>query len=92
MSLTPEQKAANEQLEKAVMAVIEAYGSIPPGYNVTNYMVVGESIGFHEDDNTDTAVFLLYRDGQIRATVGVGLFDLGYDKFKSDLEPPDDDE
>lgn len=92
MSITPEQKAANDQLEEAVHAVIKAYGSIPDGYNVTDYMVIGDAIGFHGEDDSDTAIFLLFRNGQMRATVGTGLFDLGYEKWKTQIDPPGDDD
>lgn len=92
MSFTPEQKAANEKLEEAIQGVVGAYNLIPGGAVVTDYMVVGESIGFHENEDTSTGVFLAFRGGRIRNSVAIGLFDLGYDHFKATMEPVEDEE
>lgn len=94
MAHTPEQKRANELLEEAIQATIKAYDMTPNGSTVTDYMVIGETISFHDEDDTSTGVFLAFRNGQIRNTVAMGLFDLGYDHYKATMEPvmgPDDD-
>lgn len=87
MKFTPEQKEANRLLEEAVQATLKAYDMIPSGAVVTDYMVVGETISFHEEDDTSTGVFLAFRNGSIRNTVAMGLFDLGYDHYKATMEP-----
>ena len=92
MSFTPEQKAANDKLEDAIQEVIKVYNLLADGSVVTDYMVVGEAMGFHEDDRSSTQVFLAYRGGQIRNSVALGLFDLGYDQYKAGMEPILDDE
>lgn len=92
MTFTPEQKAANDKLEQAVQAVVKAYELIPSDAVITDFMVVGESIGFHDNEDTSTGVFLAFRGGRIRNSVAIGLFDLGYDHYKASMEPVIDDE
>lgn len=92
MTFTPEQKAANEKLEEAVQAVVKAYELIPSDTVITDFMVVGESIGFHDNEDTSTGVFLAFRGGRIRNSVAIGLFDLGYDHYKASMEPVIDEE
>lgn len=92
MTFTPEQKAANDKLEQAVQAVVKAYELIPSDAVITDFMVVGESIGFHDNEDTSTGVFLAFRGGRIRNSVAIGLFDLGYDHYKASMEPVIDEE
>jgi hypothetical protein len=92
MTFTPEQKAANEKLEEAIKEVVKAYSMISESAVITDYMVIGETIGFHADEDTSTGVFLAFRGGRIRNSVALGLFDLGYDHYKATMEPVDDEE
>jgi hypothetical protein len=92
VTFTPEQKAANEQLEDAIKEVVKAYDMMGEGRVITDYMVIGETIGFHDDEDTSSGVFLAFRGGRIRNSVALGLFDLGYDHYKATMEPVDDED
>lgn len=79
MALTPEQKAAHEALDEAIQGVlasqgVEGDGPLP---HTVDWLVVVEGIEF--DDNGDQVGWhnLLFRGGQIRRSVALGLLEIG---------------
>lgn len=92
MAFTQEQKDANALLEQGVQAVIKAFELVPDGSMITDYLIVGEGIRFVVDDYSTTDLFIAFRNGHIRSTTALGLFDLGYDQFKASLEGDADDD
>lgn len=80
---TPEQKAADEALDAAVEACLEAYGyhrveSEPEdggAYPLTtvHWTVLVEQRGFDQDGDSRTGVAHLYRDGYMTEISRIGL-------------------
>ncbi len=80
---TPEQKAADNQLDAAIQACLEAYGyhrveSEPEDggtYPVAtvNWIVLVEQSGFDQDGDSRTGVAHLYRDGYMPEISRIGL-------------------
>lgn len=77
MAKTPEQTVADNALEDAVKAVVAAYGLIPDGAIITDYMVMGEAGLFLDDGDSTCEMFTAFRNGHCRLTTAVGIIDLG---------------
>lgn len=86
MARTPEQRDADTALADAVQRCAEAYGWVGSGATLADFVVVLESTRYGEDpDVFEEFHSVLYRDGQTRRTVAVGLLDVGKDLVMRDL-------
>ena len=79
MALTPEQKAAHERLDEAIKDVLRLQGTQGGGPDPTlvDWMVVAEGITWNEDGDSIPAHNVLFRGGQCRLTVALGLLEVG---------------
>lgn len=89
MPKTPEQKTADEALEKAVQDVVRAYGLIPPDSMIAEFIVLGEGIRFVDDDDTTADMFAAYKNGHVRLTTALGILELGKELLKPDAAEGD---
>lgn len=76
MGKTPEQSKADDMLEEAVTAVVKAYSLTPSGSVMTDYMVLGEAVKWH-DDGEECDIFAAFRNGHCRLTTALGIIELG---------------
>lgn len=88
---TPEQTKANDALEKAVKEVIAAYGIVPEGSLVTDYLVVGEATQFTSEGDDTCDMFIAFRNGHCRLTSALGIFELGRRHLMSHWSSDDED-
>jgi len=89
MALTPEQKAAHEELDAAIRKVLSFQGvregGPPP--NLVDWIVVTEGISFDENGDSIGWHNMIFRGGQVRRSVALGLLEIG-----SDLMIPQEEE
>jgi hypothetical protein len=79
MARTPEQRAADAQLEAAVAAASKALGFPPDdGFTITEFVVAVEAVKFNPDDDSEFEEYhhVLYQGGTTRSTVALGLLGL----------------
>lgn len=79
MALTPEQKAAHEALDEAIQRVLMLQGTQgdEPLPNLVDWMIVAEGITFDEEGDQVGWHNLVFRGGQIRRSVALGLLEIG---------------
>lgn len=80
MALTPEQRKAHEELDAAIKKVLELQGmegDPDPFPMLVDWIVVAEGVTY--DDSGDSVGWhnLLFRGGQARRSVALGLLDIG---------------
>ena len=93
MPMTPEQKAANEQLEEAVKAILSAYPTILGEDTIlVDYTLIAEGMRFTEDGTSLTQVGLAYRGGDCRATIVLGQLQLAADIVMDSFGVPGEEE
>ncbi len=67
---TPEQVAADNQLDEAIRAAAAAYGTVSDGEVITGWVVAGSSQG---DDDHRSAYFTLLPGGVQPTHIAIGL-------------------
>lgn len=72
-----EQRQADARLAQAVQAVSEAYGYLPPGAVLADFVVVAEAVSYDDDGATREHHSLAMRDGSGRTSVTLGLLNYG---------------
>ena len=79
MALTPEQKKAHEELDEAIKKVLELQGTFDGGPMPTlvDWIVVVEGISFDEEGDSIGHANTLFRGGQCRRSVALGLLSIG---------------
>lgn len=79
MPLTPEQRAAHEELDEAIKKVLALQGTEDdaPEPLLVDWMVIIEGVSFRDDGDSQCWHNLLFRGGQCRRTVALGLLDVG---------------
>ena len=61
---TPEQKVADEALFKAIEAVVSAYGHLPEGAMLQDFIVQGRGLRYDGDERV-THMFTCFPDGTL---------------------------
>lgn len=88
MPLSPESKQAHEELDAAIKKVLELQGvkGDYPKPLVIDWLVICEGVQY--DDEGDSLGYhnLLFRGGQCRRSVALGLLDIGVEL----MEPSED--
>lgn len=88
MPLTPDQLRAHEELDAAIKKVLELQGveGDEPMPTLVDWIVVCEGMRF--DDEGDSVGYhnILFRGGQVRRSVALGLLDIGLEL----MEPRED--
>lgn len=78
MAKTLAQKAADKQLDDAVMRYVEAYKMLPENCTMTDYVMVIEGIGMDEEGEIDGEGYGIgFRHGNARTSVALGLLHKG---------------
>lgn len=88
MALTPEQRQAHEVLDEAIKKVLELQGTAndEPLPTLVDWVVVVEGISFDDDGDQEGWYNILFRGGQARRSVALGLLDIGVEL----MEPSED--
>lgn len=82
MALTPEQKAAHEELDAAIRRLLETMGQRKdepdePFPVLVDWLVICEGVTYDEDGDSRGWYNTLFRGGQVRRSVALGLLDIG---------------
>lgn len=79
MPLTPEQRVAHEELDEAIKKVLALQGTADGGPEPTlvDWIVVVEGISFDDEGDQVGHANTLFRGGQCRRTVALGLLAVG---------------
>lgn len=82
MPLTPEQRAAHEELDQAIKKVLDLQGRCPehaeePMPTLVDWVVVVEGLTFDDEGDSLGWHNILFRGGQCRRSVALGLLDIG---------------
>jgi hypothetical protein len=90
MAKTLAQKAADKQLEEAVLRCIDAYKVLPEGHGMVEFAVAVEGLDLREDADGDMldSTGILFRNGVCRTTVARGLFGSAYDMMRGQVSVP----
>lgn len=89
--MTPEQKAANEQLTEAIQAARQAYG-YDDGFLITDWVVLTAETRFDDDGDQISAYGKLYRDGQMPDYRALGLLEIHRELLRGRLFHSGDDD
>lgn len=81
---TSEQKAADDNLTRAVQQTLEAYGDTEPGGVMANYLVVVEQRAWDGSGQPVTGVTTLLQDGQIPWPNIIGLLRMAQLRYEND--------
>ena len=96
MARTPAQRVADAELDDAITAAAEAYGILPPGYSLVDFVCVTEGVRYDPDDPDEFDEYrgVLYRHGATRTTVSLGLLAVGEQLVRGTLDrfPPTGDD
>jgi hypothetical protein len=88
MPLTPEAKAAHDELEAAILKVlaiqgVEGEGDLPL---LVDWMCIVEGMRWDEQGDSVGYHNVLFRGGQVRLTVALGLLDVAADLLGPEKE------
>lgn len=88
MPLTPEQRTAHEELDAAIKKVLELQGveDDEPMPMLVDWLVVCEGLVYDEGGDAVGYHNILFRGGQARRSVALGLLDIGLEL----MEPRED--
>jgi hypothetical protein len=87
MALTPEQKVATEELEAAIMKVVRLHRALEPESVLVDWMVLVEGMGFEGSGDSLLDFGMLFRGGQVRHTVALGMLSIANDQLLTGPEP-----
>lgn len=81
MPLTPEQRAAHERLDEAIKEVLALQGveDDEPMPMLVDWLVVCEGVYYDSEGDSVGYHNILFRGGQCRRSVALGLLDIGAD-------------
>lgn len=83
MAKTLAQKAADKQMDEAVLRMVEAYKMLPEGSNMVDYVTVIEGIGMDEEGEIDGEGYGLgFRHGNCRTSVAIGILTKGLEMLQ----------
>lgn len=79
MPLTPEQRVAHEELDDAIQKVLALQGTEDgsPLPTLVDWIIVVEGISFDDEGDSIGHANTLFRGGQCRRTVALGLLSVG---------------
>ena len=88
MALTPEQRQAHEELDTAIKKVLELQERCPehqdePWPLLVDWLVVVEGVTYDEAGDSLGWHNILFRGGQCRRTVALGLLDVGLELMET---------
>lgn len=93
--MTPEQRAAESQLDEAIRASMEAHGFLGPDEGVvTDWLVVVAQEGFDDEGNVKSGYTTLYSRGSMANHKAIGLLHCGltYIDLNNERALRDDDD
>jgi hypothetical protein len=92
MALTPEAKAAHEELELALQKVLTLQGSEDDGPLpvLVDWLVVVEGMKWDDDGDSVGYHNVIFRGGQVRLTVALGLLEVAHDLLGPDQDTVED--
>lgn len=88
---TPEQETADGQLTKAVEAVVSAYGYLPEGAILQDFIVQGRGLRFDEDGEKITHIFTAFPDGSLDPVTIMGHASLAFFRWGTEFSTSDED-
>lgn len=83
MALTPEQKTAHDRLDEALQEVLRLQGvegedsEEVPFPLLVDWIIVVEGVRYEENGDSVGYHNVVFRGGQVRLTVALGLLDIG---------------
>jgi len=87
------QGQADKQLEEAVARTIKAYGLLPDGHNVIEFLVVVEGMAISAEDEDGVmpeSLGLAFRNGVVRTSVAKGLIQMASEALTSSYAREED--
>lgn len=75
---TTDQKSADDQMTTAVNAVVSAYGYLPDGALLQDYVIQGRGIRYDDDGERLTHTFTCFQDGSLDPITIAGHFTAGF--------------
>lgn len=86
--MSPELKAAYDQLEAAIVNIRPLIKTDHPDSLLIDWVVVMEGVRYDDDGNRLTVMDNAYRDGECRLSAAIGILTLGLEHL---VETPEDD-
>lgn len=88
---TPAQRAADEQLSRAVEAAVSAYGHLPGGAILQDFIVQGRGVRYDDNGERVTHIFTALQDGSLDPVTILGHASMAFFRWGSAFADTDED-